>query len=140
VIQINRNELIAKLRETGIKATPQRLAICEEILSRKDHPTVELIHLSLEKKFPTLSRATIYKTLQVLKKLALIQEVESTEGGIRFDPKKDLHVNLICVKCGTIQDVTTDSLPQLWSTLITEIGVKPQGQLLNVYYTCKKCK
>ncbi len=139
-MRINISGLIAKLREHGIKVTPQRLAICNEILSRKDHPTADMLYSSLKKSFPTLSVATLYKTLQLLKKLGFIQEVESIEGHIRFDPNMSLHINLICLGCGDIQDASTKNLAQMWTSIVTELGIESRRQVINIYYNCEKCK
>ena len=59
---MNTAELIVKLHEKGFKkVTPQRLAICEFILSSKEHPTVEQVYQAVQKKYPTLSIATVYQ-------------------------------------------------------------------------------
>jgi len=109
------------------------------VFSRADHPTVELVYSSLKGKYPTIGLATIYKTLQLLKEKGYLQEVGTIAGSIRYDPNHSLHVNLVCTTCGDITDAAPESLPQTWSALISELGVETQGQLINVYYTCKKC-
>ena len=55
-------QLITKLREKGFKVTPQRIAICEFILSSKNHPTADQVYQVVKKKYPTLSLATVYQT------------------------------------------------------------------------------
>ncbi|OLS13705.1 MAG: Peroxide-responsive repressor perR [Promethearchaeota archaeon CR_4] len=139
MIWIKTSDLISLLREKGKKVTPQRLAICQEVFSRDDHPSVEQIYLNLKNKYPTISLATIYKTLQLLKEKGYLQEVGTSNGSVRYDPNRNLHVNLVCTKCGEITDVIPKTLPQMWSVLTSDLGIEPQSQLLNIYYTCKKC-
>jgi len=138
-MRIETSDLISLLREVDKKATPQRLAICEEVFSQQDHPSVELIYSSLKNKYPTISVATIYKTLQLLKEKGYLQEVGIQDASVRYDPNHNLHLNLVCTKCGEIRDAIPASLPQMWSALISDLGISPQNQLLNIYYTCKKC-
>ncbi|MEM3381670.1 MAG: transcriptional repressor, partial [Candidatus Bathyarchaeia archaeon] len=71
-------QLIDKFHKKGYKVTPQRLVICEFILSTKDHPTADQIHQELKKKYPTMSLATVYQTLHILSEIGLLQELGLT--------------------------------------------------------------
>jgi Fur family peroxide stress response transcriptional regulator len=132
-------QLIAKLREKGYKVTPQRLAICESILSSKNHPTADHIYQEVKKKYPTLSLATIYQTLHLLKEIGLLQELEFSGRISRYDPDTSPHINIICKNCGTIQDYKSESIRELWSQIIRELGFKPIGQRLDIYRYCDQC-
>ncbi len=133
-------ELIDLFREYGLKVTAQRLAICKYILSRKDHPTAEQILVELRKEYPTISLGTVYKTLHLLKDLGLIQELGFNEGSVRYDPYMELHINMVCSNCGEIRDYKPEKMEKLWSAIIAESGVKPNGQRIDIYYECDKCK
>ena len=133
-------ELITLFRERGYKVTTQRLAICKFILSRKDHPTADKIYQSLRKDHPTISLGTIYKTLHLLKELGLIQELGFNDGSVRYDPDTELHINMVCSKCGEIRDYKAEDVENLWNAILSDIGVKPKGQRIDIYYDCKKCK
>lgn len=130
---------MTRLKDAGYKLTPQRLAICKLVLESKDHPSAELIYNTLKNTFPTISLATVYKTFHLLHELGLIQEVGIEEGKIRIDPNKALHVNLICTKCGSITDYITENFAQHWLNIIKDLKIAPVGQLINIYYLCKKC-
>ena len=120
--------------------TTQRLAICTFILSRRDHPTAEKIFQELRKEYPTISRGTIYKTLHLLQDLGLIQELGFNEGSVRYDPDVELHVNMVCSECGKITDHKAENVEKLWSAMISELGIKPNGQRIDLYYDCEDCK
>ncbi len=137
---MNTHNIINFLREKGLKVTSQRLAICSFILSRKDHPTAEQIFQELRDEYPTISLGTIYKTLHLLKDLRLIQELGFNNGSIRYDPDMELHVNMICSKCGKIYDYKTKNVKNLWDAILSELNVKPVGQRIDVYYECDDCK
>ena len=134
------NYIIKVFREKGFKVTSQRLAICKFILSRKDHPTAEHIYQKLRDEYPTISLGTIYKTLHLLKELGLIQELGFNEGSVRYDPDMELHINMVCSKCGKISDYKAENVEKLWSALISDLRIKPKGQRIDIYYECEECK
>lgn len=134
------NYLINYFREKGLKVTSQRLAICTYVLSRKDHPTAEQVYQGLITEYPTMSLGTIYKTLHLLKDLGLVQELGFNEGSIRYDPDMDLHINMVCVKCGKIYDYKSKSFKDFFDKIILDLGIQPKGQRIDIYYECDKCK
>jgi len=136
---LNTQELIVKFRENGYKVTAQRLAICKFILSRKDHPTAEQIYQELRDEYPTISLGTVYKTLHLLKEMGLIQDLGFNKGSIRYDPDMELHVNMVCSKCGKIHDYKAENVEQFWSAIISDLGIKPKGQRIDIYYECDNC-
>ena len=133
-------DIINFFREKGHKVTSQRLAICKFILSRKDHPTAEQIYQELRIEYPTISLGTIYKTLNLLKELGLIQELGFKEGSVRYDPDMELHVNMVCSKCGKISDYKAENVEKLWGAIISDLKIKPKGQRIDIYYECDDCK
>ncbi len=133
-------EIIDLFRENEFKVTAQRLAICKFIFSREDHPSADQIYQELKIDYPTISLGTIYKTLHLLKELGLIQELGFNEGSIRYDPDMELHINMVCSKCGKISDYKTENVKKLWSAIISDLGIKPKGQRIDIYYECDDCK
>ncbi len=140
MIVLDTQKLITTFRKKGYKVTTQRLAICKSILSRKDHPTAEVIYQELRKEYPTISLGTIYKTLHLLKELDLIQELGFNEGSIRYDPDMELHINMVCLKCGKIYDYKADDVKKFWNKIISHTGIKPKGQRIDLYYVCDDCQ
>ena len=131
--------LIELLRGKGLKVTSQRLAILNFILSRNDHPTAEQIYQKLRIEYPTISLGTIYKNLHLLKELGLIHELGFNEGSVRYDPDVNLHVNMVCSKCGKITDYKSENVEKLWNALISDLKIKPSGQRIDIYYQCDDC-
>ena len=137
---MNTKELITFFQEKGYKLTTQRLAICKFILSRKDHPTAHQIYQALKEEYPTISLGTIYKTLHLLKKLGLLQELGFNEGSIRYDPDMEFHMNMVCSKCEKIYDYKTENVKNLWDAILSEMNIKPEGQRIDIYFECDDCK
>jgi len=99
-----KSEIAERLRATGLKATPQRILIFQEILSREDHPTAEAIFSSVKRVHPTLSFNTVYHTLQALTEKEMISVIRPVVDAARYDPITDLHGHFMCSKCKRIED------------------------------------
>jgi Fur family peroxide stress response transcriptional regulator len=133
-------QVIDKFHEKGYKATPQRLAICEYVLSSKDHPTTDMVYLEVKRKHPTLSLATVYQTLHLLTDMGLLQELELNDRISRYDPKTSPHINIICKNCGVVEDYEAEDVDKLWSKIVDGLGFEPVGQRLDVYRYCDSCR
>ena len=137
---MNSRQLIIKLREKGFKVTPQRLAICDFVLSSKEHPTTDQVYQEVKKNHPTMSLATAYQTLHLLTEIGLLQELELSNRIFRYDPNISPHINIICENCGKIQDYESESMKNFWSQIIQDLGFKPTGQRLDIYRHCDRCQ
>ena len=133
-------ELFALFRKNGYKVTTQRLAIYNFLISREDHPSAYQIYQTLKNDYPTISLGTVYKTLDLLEELGLVQKLGFTEDRVRYDPDMELHINMVCSKCGTIYDYKAENVKQMWNIIISDIGVTPKGQRIDLYFECKNCK
>lgn len=132
--------IIQVLRNKGYKATPQRIAVCKTALSSKEHPSVEKIYNEVKKTYPTVSLATVYKTLHILKENQLIQELNMPQGETRFDPNLESHVNLVCTKCGKIQNVDDPDLKAVLKKVNLKTNFSPASQRVDVYGLCENCQ
>ena len=133
-------EIIELFKKNQFKVTTQRIAICKFVFSRGDHPSADQIYQVLKKDYPALSLGTVYKTLDLLEKLGLLQKLRFNEDRIRYDPDMDLHINMVCSKCGKIYDYKAETIKELWNAIISDIGIKPKGQRIDIYYECDDCK
>jgi Fur family peroxide stress response transcriptional regulator len=130
---------IDALRKKGFKATPQRVAICRFAIQSREHPTAQRIYDEVKKTHPTVSLATIYKTMQILGELNLVQEIDLPNSQARFDPNMHPHINLICTNCGTIQDLNTEATSEFIQKVTATTKFAPTGQRLDIYGVCQKC-
>jgi Fur family peroxide stress response transcriptional regulator len=132
--------IIDMLRKKGYKATPQRIAICRFALRSRDHPTAQRIYEEVKKVHPTVSLATVYKTLQILTEHGLIQELDLPESQARFDSNVEPHINLICLRCGSIQDLDDLTAREMVTRITAKTEFTRTGQRLDIYGTCKTCQ
>ena len=131
--------VINALRRNGFKATPQRIAICNFALNSREHPTAQEIYREVKKVYPTVSLATVYKTLQVLKELHLIQEL-AFSGDKRFDSYMEPHLNIICMRCGEVLDINDHSVRDMVDRAAAKTKYTFTEQRFDIYGTCEKCK
>ena len=96
-----KNALISR----GIKPTYQRIKILEYLEKNKNHPTVEMIYNALYKKAPTLSKTTVYNTLEVFRKNGLLNVMTITGSELRYDINTEPHHHFLCRECGRIFDM-----------------------------------
>jgi Fur family peroxide stress response transcriptional regulator len=132
--------IIETLRKNGYKATTQRIAICRFALHSRDHPTAQRIYNEVRKMHPTVSLATVYKTLQILTEHGLIQELDLPQSQARFDSYVEPHINLVCMQCGNIQDFNDKTAQEMVERVTTKAQFTRTGQRLDIYGTCKTCQ
>lgn len=104
------NQIAALLRKHSLQATPQRIAVAEAVLWAKSHPTADDVWTAVKKKYPTVSRATIYNTLNRFVEAGLLKTHRLPEGTTVFDPNIELHHHFIDEKTGEIHDIPWDAL------------------------------
>jgi len=134
------DDFIEILHKKGLKATAQRIEISRILTESRTHPSAEEVYLKVKEKFPTISPATVYKTIQVLKKAGKVQELAFYDKRTRFDVNMHPHINLICIKCEKIEDVIDKKLKGFVLQFSDKRGFKIEGQRIDFYGICRDCK
>ena len=93
------------LRKNKIKVTPQRLEILRYLDKNSNHPNADMIYTELKKTNPSLSRTTVYNTLDTLRAHNLIRALTISESELRFDNIINPHQHFLCKECGEIIDI-----------------------------------
>ncbi|RUM29460.1 MAG: transcriptional repressor [Aquifex sp.] len=128
---------VKRCKETGLKITPQRMAVYEVLLKSDNHPTVEEIYEEVKKLYPYVSLATVYRTLETLENIGLVKKVCFWGNSARYDANLEEHHHLICEKCGKIEDIKLDqklNIPREFH------GYTTKSYSVNVYGVCPDCK
>lgn len=102
--------LIETLRGHGIQPTAQRLAVARFVLDTSAHPTADEVWDKVRQRSPTLSRATVYNTLNLFVEKGLLRMQAVREGAVVFDPLVARHHHLIDAETGEIHDVPWDAV------------------------------
>jgi len=127
-----------KLENKGVKATHQRLIIMEYLINNKIHLTADMLFDKIVKQIPTLSKTTVYNTLNKFAEKKLVKVLPFIGNEKRFDSELSEHHHFICKKCGEVYDVKApdpivlDKQQSIDGNKIEEICGYYKG-------TCKNC-
>ncbi|XID93955.1 Fur family transcriptional regulator [Paenibacillaceae bacterium WGS1546] len=134
-----------QLTVNGYKLTPQREITLKVLLeNEKDHMSAEEVFMMVRQKFPEIGLATVYRTLELLAELQIVQKMNFGDGVARFDLRMEghdhMHHHLVCKVCGALEEIEEDWLPELEQRVASEYGFKVTDHRLDfmgVYQTCK---
>ena len=112
-MKVYTNEIKNKLKESGLKITPQRMVILEAIYNLKNHPTAENIIDYIKKMHPNIATGTVYKVLGVLVDNRLIKKIKTEKDIMRFDGIMENHHHLYCMESDVINDYIDEELDDL---------------------------
>lgn len=126
------------LRQHSIKPSVQRTAVMDYLMNNRTHPTIEEIYLALSPFMPTLSKTTVYNTLDIFVERGAVRALVIDEKNARYDVDISAHAHFMCRSCGKVQDIF-NLKPILFQL--------PQNPLFNIdsveiSYSgiCDKCK
>jgi Fur family peroxide stress response transcriptional regulator len=132
-------KLKKSLHEKGYKLTPQRKAILNLLAMDMTHPGAADILKKIRKSLPQVSMSTVYYTLDILKKEGLIQELEFYDQDNRYDINISNHINLICKKCGRIEDLP-GGITLSYAQVQQKTDFQPVAMRYEYYGYCKDCR
>jgi len=124
------------LKNKSIKITPQRLEILKYLDENRNHPTADEIYKNLKENNPSLSKTTVYNSLEILNKYNIIHTISITGLESRYDIVNKMHHHFMCKSCGRIIDIEIEC-PNIKKTL--ENGHKIEE--VHGYFKgkCKEC-
>ncbi len=133
-------QLLASLRQSDYRMTPQRMALVRLIASSEGHPSAAQIYTRIKRQFPSMSLATVYKTLDLLKELGQVLEID-LRGDSHYDGNRPQpHPHLICINCNKIIDGEADFDPSAIQKLEQSSGYEILRSQVSFYGLCPDCK
>jgi Fe2+ or Zn2+ uptake regulation protein len=123
-------DVIDLLRRHDIQPTPQRIAVAECVLASREHPTAEGVWESVRKSCPTISRATVYNTLNLFVDRGLIRNQVLKEGISVFDPHVDAHHHFIDTETGEIHDIPWNAIQVSGESALGEFEIEEYQVIL----------
>ena len=135
-------KFINNLKIDHLKCTPQRLAVLEEMMNSKDHRECEEVYNSLKSKAILVSRATVYRTMDILVKYNFVRKLELGEGKARYEYKAGLghHDHLICIECGDIIEFINNEIERLQDVVCEHFNFKLVRHIHQLFGICSKCQ
>jgi len=133
-------DMIGELSKQGYRLTPQRMMILSAIENSDNHISAEEIYAQVVAKYPNVNISTVYRTLELLKRLGLVTETDMGEGRVRYHPaEKGHHHHLVCQECGAIIDLDESLLASLKSALLREYKFSADLRHLAIFGRCINC-
>ena len=123
---IKSQHLVEVLRNEGLRYTSQRQAVWDEIKKSEEHRDVEDIYLQLKSNNHNVSRATVYRTIDVLVKNQMVRKMDLGDGRNLFEPRIDdeHHDHMICLDTGKIIEFFDEELEDLQDKIAEKHGYK----------------
>ncbi len=133
-------DIVSKLIEKGYRLTPQRMMVLAAIENSTNHISAEEIYAQVIDKYPYVNISTVYRTLELLKRLGLVTETDLGGGRVRYHPAdKGHHHHLVCQECGAITDLDESVLSSLKSVLLREYKFSADLRHLAIFGRCVNC-
>jgi Fur family peroxide stress response transcriptional regulator len=137
---MTKESIIKQLKENGLKITPQRLAIIEVLLEKRDlHPGARLLYKEAKKKKKSLSLSTTYATLNELSRHGIIKTLQFDKMEDRYEGNLEEHINLICERCKKILDYKV-SVGVDQREVAKKTGFSITDTRLEYYGLCRECR
>jgi len=132
--------IMESLREVGYRLTPQRILIISIIHDSEEHITAEEIHNRIAKQYPCVDISTVYRTLQLLKKLHLVSETD-LGGGVQYELSAgSRHHHLVCRQCRESFDLDDEALEPLRASMLDQYGFRADMDHFAIFGLCKQCQ
>ena len=133
--------MAGKLKESGLKSTPQRLAILRILAESREHPSVNDIWRRLQRRFPGISQATVYRNIMLIKSLGEAYEIALAGAGSRYDGRRPYpHPHVVCLECGKIMDPELESLRDMTREITEASGFEIKTFRLDFFGRCPACR
>ena len=134
-------DLGGKLSEQGYRLTPQRMMILSAIEDSNGHISADEIYTQVVARYPHVNISTVYRTLELLKRVGLVTETDLGGGRVRYHPAdKGHHHHLVCQECGAIVDLDESVLSPLKSVLLRDYKFVADLRHLAIFGRCVNCR
>ncbi len=136
------DEVLDALKKGGYRLTPQRVMIISAIASSRGHTTAEEIHERVKKTYPYIDIATVYRTLQLLKRRRLVMEIDLGSGSSQYElTRAGRHHHMVCRECGRTFDIDHRRfLEPVRTALLEEFGFEADIDHFAIFGLCKECR
>ncbi len=129
------------LRLEGLKYTPQRVTVLKEVLKDQGHRECEDFYLALKQSGSNVSRATVYRTMDILVQNGYARKMEIGDGRARYERKigSPHHDHLVCTLCGKIVEFLDQDIEDLQKKIANRYHFTLQRHVHQLFGLCKKC-
>ncbi len=130
---------LRELKRAGFKLTPQRRAILETLKSSGKHMSVEEIHEKVKTKCPHAGLATTYRTLDLLKELNLVTDINLGEEHKHYEWKRRHHYHLVCLECGDVVEFRSNFAIKIEKNVLKDYDFEITDRHVEFCGYCSRC-
>ncbi len=135
----HRPDTPAQLRANGLRVTPQRLVILDVLQHNEGHLSADQIFAAVQARFPSTDISTVYRTLETLVGLGMVQKVTLGETHDHFEWAEEPHHHIVCRTCGIVLHFGDEVLDELRKTLEDRYHFRVSRSYLEVFGLCQAC-
>ena len=136
------DQLKRALKKEGLRYTQQRQSVWDELCATNDHRDAEEIYLAIRQSGLNVSRATVYRTIDVLVKNKMVRKLELGDGRARYEHKVNAthHDHLICIQCGKIEEFMDEVIESRQDEIVKKFGYKLVRHIHQLFIICSECE
>ncbi len=123
----------------AIKYSRQRQEIKNFLMSRKDHPTADVVYMNVRQQYPNISLGTVYRNLTLLADMGEITRLHLGDGVDHFDADTSPHYHFVCSKCGQVRDLHMNNIDSIVDIAGMNFNGEIQGHITYFYGICGNC-
>ena len=124
----------------ALKHSRQRQVIKDFLMTRKDHPTADVVYTNVRQEYPNISLGTVYRNLSLLADIGEIQRLRFDDGVDHFDADTSAHYHFVCTQCGRIIDLKMDSLDHIMDLAGRSFDGEIRGHVTYFHGICGDCR
>tara|TARA_A100001388_G_scaffold186780_1_gene140300 strand:- start:271 stop:684 length:414 start_codon:yes stop_codon:yes gene_type:complete len=126
--------ILQRCEQKSLRMTSQRKIIAQVLEDTADHPDVEELYTRASKIDPTISIATVYRTVKLFDEAGILDKLEFGDGRARYeDAERDHHDHLIDINSGSVIEFVDTDIEKLQEKIANKLGYKLMGHKLELY-------
>ncbi|MGQ0679510.1 MAG: Fur family transcriptional regulator [Actinomycetota bacterium] len=133
-------QILDRIVANGGRRTMSRQAVIRVIVDCHGHITADAIAQQVQKDFPSVDVSTVYRTLETLRDLEVVDRVYFADGSTVYHLRDHQHHHLCCEKCGKVQELPMDHLAPLEATVLEKFGFELHQRPVGLFGLCAACR
>lgn len=134
------DDILDRLSKAGRRRTAPRQAIVERLVGARGHVTAEELAADVQARFPSVNISTVYRTLDTLEDLGIVDHVHLGHGRAIYHLTDDDHQHLVCESCEAVEEIAIDKLRPLFRTIEREHGFEVDRRHFAIVGLCRRCR
>jgi Fur family ferric uptake transcriptional regulator len=132
--------ILDRIVASGGRRTMSRQAVIQVLVGCHGHISADAIAHQVQQEFPSVDLSTVYRTLETLRELEIVDRVYFADGRTVYHLRDHQHHHLCCEKCGAIQEIPMSKLHGLEESILDDFGFELHQRPVALFGVCKSCR